>query len=273
MKPELTDADERLIAAYTEAALKMSRELASFRNPRDRTRILQRINAILSQLDQMTADFVRDDIADHFKNGSAIALAELRALKVPDLDGEFTPIHREAVQQLAEDARLRFGSAIQAVKRDAALKLSEATKEHILQQMMVRELAGGVNPTAAVKDIIQNQGFTAIRTSNGASRSLEDYADTLVRSISADAHNEGAASRYAANGIEYARVIERETACKICLPMRNQIVWLGDPRLRPKYHPRCEGGIAPVQGIPDNPIRSPDDPRIPQATRDAMLRK
>src|SRR5260370_1190374 len=35
-------------------------------------------------------------------------------------------------------------------------------------------------------------------------------------------------------------------------------------RLRSPYHPQCNGGIAPVIAKPDNPIRSPDDSRIPQ---------
>ncbi|MDB5387688.1 MAG: hypothetical protein JWM11_3334, partial [Planctomycetaceae bacterium] len=147
-----------------------------------------------------------------------------------------------------------------------------ATKKMVLQEMLVKELQGGLNPNKAVQDIFKNQGITAIQTRAGK-RNLEDYADILVRSISTEAHNAGAVSRYTANGVEFGRVIERETACKICKPMDDKIIWLGDPRLRPGYHPRCNGGIAPVIGNVDNPIRSPDDPRIPQATRDAMLRK
>lgn len=211
-------------------------------------------------------------MAANFKNGSALALAELRKLKLPDLDGSFSDFHREAVQALADDARLRFGNAIEMVRREATVRMSAATKEHILQTLMTNELKGGLNATKAIEDILKNQRVTAIRMSNGAERGLEDYADMLVRSLSADAHNAGAAMRYTANGVEYARVIERETACKICLPMRDQIVWLGDPRLRPKYHPRCEGGIAPVIGKVENAIMSPDDHRVPAATREAMLR-
>ena len=71
----------------------------------------------------------------------------------------------------------------------------------------------------------------------------QKFADTLVRSISADAHNTGAALRYSANGMEFARVIERDTACPICSGMKDKIIWLGDPRLRPPYHPRCRGGL------------------------------
>lgn len=272
MKPLLTDAERRLIAAYTQAALLLSRELASFKTPADKSRILLRIDAILRQLDQLTAEYVRDELPQRFKDGSALALAELRALHFRDLDTGFTDFHVEAVRQLAEDAKLRFAEAIQAVKRFAAVRLSEATKQLIMQKMIVDQI-NGVNPTKAVKGILQQQKIIAIRTRNGQERGLEDYADTLVRQTTGEAQNAGAASRYAANGVEYARVIERPTACRICRPMNGKIIWLGDPRLRPLYHPRCEGGIEPIAGKPDNPVMSPDDPRIPQVTRDAMLRR
>jgi|GEM_PF-6218771 len=173
---------------------------------------------------------------------------------------------------MAEDAKLRFADAIQTVKRSATMRLSEATKELIMQKMIVDQIQG-LNPTKAVKGILEQAGVAAVRTRNGRSITLEDYADTLVRQVTGEAQNAGAAARYTANGVEYARVIERETACKICQGMRGKIVWLGDPRLRPLYHPRCEGGIEPIVGKPENPIMSPDDPRIPQVSRDAMMRR
>lgn len=250
----------------------MERELRSFTSPADQERILRRINAILAELDSLTAQYLREDLPEQFKIGSTLALNELRKLKLPDLDGTYPEFHREAVQALADNARLRFGSAIETVRRDATVKLSNASKQAILQEILVKEIQGGRNATEAVTQFFRNQGVLSINTTR-ANISIENYAATLVRSISAEAHNTGAATRYATNGVEYARVIERDTACQICRPMDDKIIWLGDARLRPSYHPNCRGSIEPVPGTPDNPFRSPDDPRIPQRTREAMLRK
>lgn len=68
----------------------MSRELATFRKPEDRFRILQQINAILSQLDKLSADYVDNDIAVQFRTGSDAALADLRKLKL-SLSAQFLP--------------------------------------------------------------------------------------------------------------------------------------------------------------------------------------
>jgi hypothetical protein len=269
VKPDLTEAEHRLLTAYTQAALQLSRELGSFRDPKDVARILQRIDAILAQLDQLSADYIREGLAEQFKIGSAVALYELRKLRLSDLDTDFTGIHLEAVRELARDASLRFGEAIETVRRSATVKLSQASKEAVLQGMMQKELTGA-DATKAVKSVFA--GVTAFRTPN-RTIGLEDYADILVRSISAEAHNTGAATRYAANGVEYAQVVERETACAVCSPMNDKFIWLGDPKLRPPYHPRCRGGLIPVPGIPDTAIRSPEDPRVPVLTKQAMMRR
>jgi hypothetical protein len=272
VKPVLTEAENRLIAAYVEAALQVQRQLQTFTKPADRAAILQRINAILKQLDQLTVDYLQNDLPQRYKDGSALALAELRKLKIRDLDTDYTPFDTEAIRQLAEDARIRFANGIDAVRRDATVRMTEATKTAVIQKIMVNEIEGATQPAKAVKAIFDQQGIISLR-SPARRWNLEDYADLLTRSISADAHNTGAARRYAVNGVDFARVIERETACKICQPMRGQVIWLGEPSLRPPYHPRCNGGIAPVTGTPDNPIRSVDDPRIPSLTRDAILRR
>ena len=57
--------------------------------------------------------------------------------------------------------------------------------------------------------------------------------DILVRATVVDAQNSGAVPRYTTNRLEFARVIERETACPICSSVKEMIVWLEDPMLRP----------------------------------------
>ncbi len=95
----------------------------------------------------------------------------------------------------------------------------------------------------------------------------------LTHTVLADAHNTGAAMRYASNNVQYARRIERPDCCEICRPLRDKIVFIGDSRLLPPTHPWCFGGITPYIGEPEKPIMSPDDPRIPDKTRRYLLKK
>jgi len=120
--------------------------------------------------------------------------------------------------------------------------------------------------------LLEDEKIVGMRTSNGRNLSLEHYAPTLTYTVIAEAHNTGAATRYATNGVRFVEVIERETACPICKPMRGKIVALGDSRLLPPYHPNCFGGIRPYLGEPENPIMSIDDPRIPAEAKKMMAR-
>jgi len=60
----------------------------------------------------------------------------------------------------------------------------------------------------------------------------------LTRTILAEAHNAGAATRYAVNGVECVRVVERATARKtICGPMAGKVIWLTTPSSAVVLHP------------------------------------
>lgn len=84
----------------------------------------------------------------------------------------------EAVRLIAEDAKLRFATGIDAVRRDAAIRMSEATKTAVIQKMMVNEIAGATQPAQAVKAIFEQQGITSLR-SPARRWNLDDYADML----------------------------------------------------------------------------------------------
>jgi hypothetical protein len=134
-------------------------------------------------------------------------------------------------------------------------------------------LDGSSNPAAAVKQVFEDSGITAFQ---GPTRkwTLEDYSSMLTRTILAEAHNTGAAMRYATNGVQFGQVIEHAEAIDAtCKFMNGKAVNLADPRLLPPYHPNCMGGITPLMTPPEDPIMSPDDPRIPAEAQKMMLRK
>lgn len=272
MPPKITTADERLIAAYREAALRLERTLQDA-NGRNKSAILRRINVILAELSQLSNDYVTRDLVEKFKEGSEEAVKlMLKTDGIEEVDVSFTQIHKEAMQQLADDATLKFANAIEGARREASSLLTRVQKQKILGKLIAAEIEGASNPAARVQEVLEEEGIVSLRTPSRRI-TIEAYADMLVNTLLGEAHNLGALTRYVSNGLEYVRVIERDTACPICKPMDDKIVWLGDPRLIPIYHPHCRGGIAPFQGEPENPIRSIDDPRIPEKTRTAMLRK
>lgn len=274
MAIKLLLSDERLLVAYTEAANQMLRILSTA-NGRNRQRILAQIDAILSQLDELTAEYIQEGLPEQFRRGSDEAIRELRKVSgFGEIDSTFGLIHTAAIQVLADNARLSFGNSLQATRNGIASRLTSLEKERVLREIIQKEISGQVNVRLNVRDIFAEQGISGFRTSNGRSISLEVYANTLVETLVAEAHNTGAITRYVANGITVGRVIERETACDICFPMKNKLIALDVPALAPPYHPHCRGTVVPVIQPKNSEyvIKSADDSRIPSNVRKFMRR-
>lgn len=241
---------------------------------RSRKLLLRQIDSLIAELDAMTAEFIRDGLPEIFKEGSEEAIRELRKIKgFGEIDESYIGLHREAMQALADDASFKFANALEGVRRSARSLVSEAQKQKIINQLLVAEVEGAARPSDRVKSVFEEAGITAIKTPT-RTINLEDYASTLTHTILADAHNTGAMTRYLSNGVQYVEVIERGTAPDLtCRFMRGKIVYLGDRRLLPPYHPNCFGGIKPYFGEPGNPLMTPEDSRIPAEAKKLMLRK
>lgn len=266
-------ADERLMSAYQEAALRLNRLLSEARNPGVRKRILASINSLINELDTITAEYIQQQIPIQFKEGSDEAIAQLRKVAGFPVDDTFTTLHREALQALADDATLKFANALQSVKNGVKTAIRQSQKQQILTELITSEITGDSAPQKRVKILLEESGAVGIQTRSGL-RTLEDYSSMLTHTILAEAHNTGAATRYISNGVQYGTIIERADAPDgTCQWMRGKVVWLGDRRLLNPYHPRCYGGVKPFIGEPLAPILSPDDPRIPAEVRKMLLRR
>lgn len=273
MPPSLSTAADKLIAAYQEAALRLERILKAATTPKDRKAALARVNSLLSELEALSADYIQQEIPLQYKEGSQEAIRELQKVRGLVVDDTFTATHREALQALADDARLKFASSIQSVRNGVAAKFRAADRQQIMTKLITSEIEGDALPQKQVKILLEQSGVTGVQTRRGTI-ALEDYASMLTHTVLAEAHNTGAANRYISNGVQYGEVIERGDAPDyVCQWMRGKIVWLGDRRLINPFHPRCYGGIKPFFGDTSKAIKSPEDPRIPAEVKKAMLRK
>lgn len=260
------------MAAYVEAALRIERQLLAATDPTARRVILARIEPILAELEEMTATYLIKDLPAHFRIGSQEAVDTLRRMKAyrGRIDESFTQLHKEALQAIADQAARSFGNGIDTVRGDVERMISTATKQKVQAEILAAEAAGG---KAAVREIFESEGITGFRSAN-RTWTLENYSAMITRTIAAEAHNTGSVTRYAENGVEYVRIIERATAPDVCCQwMKDKIVWIGERRLLNPYHPNCIGSFAPWFGDTKGAIRSINDPRIPQEVKKFLLRK
>jgi hypothetical protein len=273
MPPKIQGPDRRLIAAYQEAALRLSRILADV-SPANRRILLRRIDLLLSELDQLTAKYLSEALPLHFRDGSDEAIERLRKVQgFGEIDRTFGTIHTEALQALADDATLKFANALEGVKRETRSVITKANKEAVIRELIASEIEGAAAPEKRVAELFRDQGVTAFQ---GARRkwTLEDYSAMLTRTILADAHNTGATTRYASNGVQFVRIIEREDAPDVtCRWMRGKVVSIADRRLLNPYHPGCMGGLEPYLGDTSEAILTAEDPRIPDKVRKMLLKR
>lgn len=269
MPPKISDQEQRLISAYIEGANRIARLLASGKAT-SRTRA--QADAVLSQLRSVTKEYLGKGLPEQFRRGSAEAVKKLQGVKGLRIDETFTQLHKEALQQLSDDAALGFGRSLQEIKRDVERAITNSRKEEIIGEILASEVAGE-DSAANVKKQFEDAGVIGIRTPT-RTLSIEHYVSTITHTVLADAHNMGAATRYMQNGVQFGRRIERASAPDYpCQWLRNKIVWLGERRFVGAIHPNCMGGIAPYFGDTSEAYRSIDDPRIPAEVRDALAKR
>jgi hypothetical protein len=271
MPPKVSAADEQLMAAYQEAALRLSRILAEAKGS-NRRKVLAEVNALLAQLDQLSARYITEQVPIQYTAGSDEAIAELKKVEGFPVDETFSTLHTEALNVLAQDASDKFANALQGVRKEASSLITAVQKQEIQKKILQSQVEGAARPQDLVKTYLEQEGIVSLR---GARKwTLEDYSAMVARTTLAEAHNTGAINRYLTNGVQYGEVIERATAPDgTCMWMRGKIVFLGDRRLIPPFHPNCMGGVKPFLGTPVEPIMSPDDPRIPAEVRLMLLRR
>src|SRR5262245_60398043 len=119
MPPKLTPSEERLLAAYREAALRLTRALGdakAINNPRTAKRA---VVAIVADLEALTRTYLTKELPKQFKRGSEEAVTALKRIQ-DDVDEAYGPVHKEALKQLVDDAALKFASALEGVRREAS---------------------------------------------------------------------------------------------------------------------------------------------------------
>lgn len=271
MPPRISDAERQLIAGYTEAAGRIER-LVREAQPKRKRFLMTRVDAVLRSLEDLTRGYIQNDIPAQFLTGSNEAIKQLRQIRSRvEINESFTQVHKEAVQQIADDASLSFGRGVLELRKSVERTVSTARKQEIINELIIAEVSGA-SATERVKKIFEDADVFGIRVGN-RTLSIDHYASMLAHTIVAEAHNSGAATRYAANGVEYGIRVERADAPDApCQWMRNKVVWLGEPRFVGPVHPNCMGGIKPYFGDTSQAYRSIDDPRIPEKVRKVLAK-
>lgn len=198
-----------LLDLYRRAWLDIETELITLaHDPPQRTAVLRRRLAALSRdigaemdgLDRQMRAWLQTQFP---------AVYELGATTAADEIGDrfaWTQHHREAVQVLARRTFDDLLAATRFVRADAKRFAREAARRETARSIIqgVPAARAGRDLAGTLRQVFGTDPLAAVRYSNGARHSLADYADTVLRSTTATAFNEGTLN--ASAGVEWFEV-------------------------------------------------------------------
>lgn len=225
---------------------------------------LASIRRIVKASDQEIKDWIVNAVVESYADGANLAYADLKKLSVKPENSNvvlevFTAdkirqisllsAHKDAVNAMVSDTYLDFANGMNGLIKGVEHQLNDALKRQIRAQHIAGELTGRSIRTIAkeVKDVLGNQGFSALIDRGGRSWTLTDYSTMLARTHIIKAVNEGAISRYMEFNVDIVQVSTHAGACKICQPFEGEIYSIsGDSEKyakleqQPPYHPNCK---------------------------------
>ncbi len=201
------EAAERLIAQFRAAQDDLARRLSAILDDPNQTRQRARlreqirtINAMRTGLEDATRDWLTTTMPEVYAAGAAKAASEVGS------SFTWTAPHLEAVQALADTVWTDVAESLQGMEvetKRALRKVAEdAARQVIVEGRSVRVAADGIEAWMG------ENGIGTVTYRNGARHLAADYADTVARTTSANAYNEGTFTQLAGDGIEWVEVFD-----------------------------------------------------------------
>lgn len=240
---EVTRAANLLVGRYQQANRDLQAVIATLKSPgiRNLRSVLADFDAIMDRLDAATRDWVGQVIPGAWQAGAVST----------GLPFAWTAPMVEHVQALARQNYDDLLTATSHVRETTKRSLRTVARAGALDAIV-----GGTTSTQAGRDVVNtiqtaaNQVMT-VTYSNGAVHSLDDWADTAVRTQTMVAYNGGALAQYDAWNVEYVEIMDGED-CGLYGhddgPIANgMVVPLSVAEEYPLSHPRCGRSFAPTE--------------------------
>jgi hypothetical protein len=249
--PDSWKALRRLIEATEAKVQNVLHAFLGMQAPSRREQVtrLAEIKEILRRLDDQTPREARKIVELAYDKG-ARATVKVPQVKLFDPQSNFSNIHREAVDLLADNLSNRLGDAsatlgrrVDDVFRKHALRIAA---EQALQELPVKYQAG------RLRQRLEAEGLTAFEDKAGRRWNLTTYAEMAVRTTVAEAHSQAVVNNMLARKLDLVRVDHHEHEEDVCSPYDGNTYSLtgateGWPVLdiRPPFHPNCKHTILP----------------------------
>lgn len=246
-------AAEKLIELYRQANASLAGQLAEAladpakaRQAARLTKLITTNSAIVSDLRSASKSWITNQLPVIYANGAAASIVggEAFAWSLP---------HVEAVQSLAtrtwDDVAAKLANMDATGRRALREMARDAARGALLESKTAAQAGRSIEHWAA------QQGVGAVTYANGAVHAVGDYADTLARTVTATAYNEGTFTQCRADGFEWVEVYDGPdcgwTGHHDSDKANGTVRRLEDAESNPISHPRCARSFAPAVDVVD----------------------
>ncbi|MDG5470521.1 minor capsid protein [Jeotgalibacillus sp. ET6] len=239
---------EKLVAMYEQSSMDIIGVIQSISGgltKRRQLELLKQIGVIISITQGDATGIILEIIEAAYKEGSNEATEELRAQGVKNIEASFKAgIHREAVQNIADDMFYTVLEASDNMSQDAKDRL-----EMITTKANQRSLIEGQTRREATKKAVAEataKGITGAIYKNGAKVPVEKYLANTIQYYQRRAHVDGSINRMTENNKDLLYVNSVGITCSLCAQYQGRVYSISgkDSRFppltnRPPYHGHC----------------------------------
>lgn len=245
-----------LANAYAESISTLSKADTTTATRRRQT--ARQIEQIFSEADEDVKAWVKVEIPAFYEMGMFEGTKQLsdRGSTIR-LDKSFSTFHKEAIEVISQDTYQSIAEGMTGIKKTTDRILSQGARESILERIQKGQIYGDARQkiNADIREILKNEGITALRDRSGREWDLLDYARMLSRTKLTQAHNSGLSNRMVESGYDLVIVSDHFGTCPQCAPFERMILSLtgrsrGFTTLREAergglFHPNCRHTFSP----------------------------
>lgn len=153
----------------------------------------------------------------------------------------WTSADTESLTILARETYDDLLAATRGMDESAKAFVRWATRERALLGRIEGETAQ--QSARRLAKLLERHGLTAVTYRNGARHSLSDYADMVLRTVTANASNAGFVTQAGRMGVRYVEVFDG-TADIACASVNGTVQTVEWAAANPLGHPRCQRAFA-----------------------------
>ena len=248
LSPELQSVADELTALFREAQDDLRAKLAAILDDPNEVRQRARLNELLRTIDA-TATSLLDGTRTWLEaNVAAVHAAGATAgAQAAGTAFAWSAPHVEAVQALAAQVWSEVAPNLLGMSTTTRQAIRDLTRASARDVLLEGQSAAGAS--RELERWMVDQGIGTVTYANGANHLVGDYADTLSRTVTANAYNEGTFTQAVVDGFEWMEVFDgpdcgwerHDDPDKANGTVRR----LADCRSHSLSHPRCARNFAP----------------------------